>query len=82
MGYLIKKASSDKIKEMLCHVKRFDSGEFVAVLEKFEKHDYIVFGANGNHAVSAAIRAVKAMHGNRNYITRAINKTHRVVIRL
>jgi hypothetical protein len=82
MGYSIKKASSEKIKSMLCHVKRFDSGEFITVLEKFEKHDYIVYGANGNHAVCAAIRAVKMINPSRNYITRAINKTHRVVIRL
>ena len=82
MAYSIKRTSKAEIKNMLLHVKRFDSGEFIAVLDKFEKHDYIIYGANGNHAVCAAIRAVKIICPSRIYITRAISKTHRVVIRM
>lgn len=82
MTYEVRKASKKELTVMLTHVKRFDSAEFVKVLEKFKKMDYIVFGANGNMAVNKAIRAITLLNPGRQYITRAINKYERVVVRV
>jgi hypothetical protein len=82
MALVIKKASKKELEEMMQHVKRFDSVEFVKTLETFNKKDYIVYGANGNAAVCKAIRAIKTLHEGRIYVTRAISTKERIVARL
>lgn len=78
----IKKASKKELEVMMARVKRFDSAEFITVLQSFTIRDYIVYGANGQASVSAAIRAIKAIKPGRHYVTAAISKTERIVARV
>jgi len=78
----IKKASKKELEAVMVRVKRFDSAEFISVLESFKVRDYIVYGANGQASVSSAVRAIKAIKPGRHYVTAAISKTERIVARV
>jgi hypothetical protein len=74
--------SSKELESMLQRVRRFDSAEFISVLENMPKRAYVVYGANGYGAVRKAVNAVKALKPKWQFADRAINKNERAIIRL
>jgi hypothetical protein len=75
-------ASKKQLDVMLKKVKRFDSAEFVGVLSKFKKYDYVIYDANGNQAMYKAIKAVCELKTGRQYKTVAVNTKQRAVVRV